>query len=361
MCGTYNLAIPWAVTLAMAAPSLGQSDDTVHSVRTNQRSGTATGEREEPLSQDDSLESTAEAVLRALQKQQPPSDILYPRGSEPVEPRSASLKLLPEGASLVDQVGYVQSTASGWAFVPKDEKENRPIALLPNAVLEMMVRTDAGSPHPVPFIISGEVTNYRGENHLIPRVALRANPPTPREEPHTPSHSGLEGAQGPGQLGLPSAQHVLERLRAERPRQEIVGVHEANASAGRSTDSVRGNSARPRNRNGLRSMTEASPGSDIDLQTSLRPDGTIFAGRTGRVELRGGRWFFIPESDHPEHPEPPMELLPCANTDFMAEMQARQPHGLVFVVTGEITLFDRRNFLLPRVAIRQMASDNLQR
>jgi hypothetical protein len=67
------------------------------------------------------------------------------------------------------------------------------------------------------------------------------------------------------------------------------------------------------------------------------------------------------ESDHPEYPEPPMKLLPNQSVELMLRASARGGGGLVFVVSGEVTLFEGENYLLPRVAMRRIDTGNTRK
>jgi hypothetical protein len=70
---------------------------------------------------------------------------------------------------------------------------------------------------------------------------------------------------------------------------------------------------------------------------------------------------FVFESDHPDYPEPPMQLLPNKNVELMVASSNRGTTGLVFVVSGEVTVFDSKNHLLPRLARRTAYTANLRR
>jgi hypothetical protein len=67
------------------------------------------------------------------------------------------------------------------------------------------------------------------------------------------------------------------------------------------------------------------------------------------------------ESDHPEHPEPPMRLLPNHGVGFMVRSLERGGPGLVFVVSGEITAFEGDNYLLPRSVTQRIEMGNLRK
>ncbi|MFQ5412739.1 MAG: hypothetical protein ACE5EC_10600 [Phycisphaerae bacterium] len=79
-------------------------------------------------------------------------------------------KLLPDGARIVDRPGRL--TREGNVFTFSFESRGRgapelPIRLLPNRLLEDMEIFSDGGQRPIVFIISGEITEYRGVNYLL--------------------------------------------------------------------------------------------------------------------------------------------------------------------------------------------------
>ena len=81
----------------------------------------------------------------------------------------------------------------------------------------------------------------------------------------------------------------------------------------------------------------------------------------GRLLREGSWWTFVSESDTPDSPNPPLRLLPnqqLARIVMESEASAENP---VFVLSGEITLFESRNFLLIRKALRSRTTQNLEK
>ncbi len=131
-------------------------------------------------------EATADAVIRALlatRTKRPllPKAATTAPSSQPasVAPKSIIRPLpMPPGAMLVDRVGrLVREQGGGWlALHFESEKKvlyEAPIRILPNRLLEEMEEaqtkaTAAG----VKFIVSGEVTEYRGRRYLLIRKML---------------------------------------------------------------------------------------------------------------------------------------------------------------------------------------------
>ncbi len=83
---------------------------------------------------------------------------------------------LPDGAMLADRMGRITQEGHWWVFHFESDNPafpEPPMKLLPNQALERMVRESRGGMEPVVFIVTGEVTDFKGENYLLPRKVLR--------------------------------------------------------------------------------------------------------------------------------------------------------------------------------------------
>jgi hypothetical protein len=132
-------------------------------------------------------EFSAEDVLKAFQKERPQAEPLLPRGPEdesvvrtaPSEGGGRSGRArMPDGYFLVDRTGRVAQDGPWWTFNfvadnnPAASPEP-PIRLLPNQMLERMIRESQGGTVSVEFIVSGEVTDFMGDNYLLLRKLMR--------------------------------------------------------------------------------------------------------------------------------------------------------------------------------------------
>ncbi len=94
---------------------------------------------------------------------------------KPVGKKGKGRKLLPEGSLIVNRRGRLIRTSGQWLFAFESDgrtMSDPPIVLLPNSWLEKMEADVAASPDPIIFRIGGEVTTYRGKNHLLLRKVL---------------------------------------------------------------------------------------------------------------------------------------------------------------------------------------------
>lgn len=271
-----------------------------------------------------SSRASAEEVLRELRRRRPANEIIPSVRHGENDPKSAAAKLLPEGWTVVDELGQITRGEKGWTFKPQRE-EFPDLPLLQNATLELVVRTVTASPRALTFKVSGHHTVFEGENHLFLRAARRPtdgdveqapSPPDPAREPLT-------------------AEEVLEKMKRAAPEDELV-----NFEADRRTSRILAESATGR---------------------VLIPDGTPLTRRPGRIVPDHTGWVFTPESDHPDHPEASLTLLPCAHTERMIDIYQRDDAGLVFIVSGEITQYRGDNYLLPSMAVQRVGYTNFRK
>jgi hypothetical protein len=128
-------------------------------------------------------ESSADAVIKALLESRGGETVILPKSvsSQPTsEPGAASRPAappppMPPGAMIYQRVGRLVKDGNGewWSFHFESEKSGLvepPMRVLPNRLLEAMetnLERSAGSS--VRFIISGEVTEYKGQQYLLIR------------------------------------------------------------------------------------------------------------------------------------------------------------------------------------------------
>lgn len=285
---------------------------------------------------------TAEELLRTLQRQRPQNEVVVPNSTliKPAGDLGKKL-LLPEGHPFVDRVGVVTRLGESWAFQAQDDPPIL-LKLLPNSVLEMVVRTGEGAGEPVVFKVAGEMTVFDDENFLFLRSALRAsgelvnsarNEAPPAASPEKPKPEPTPAA------APSSAEDVLARMQTLEPAAAIVPAPRDSQGAA--------DSATPERRRGM----VAGRG--------LLMDGTFLANRPGRVVKQGGWWTLIPESSRGGAGDVPLRILPSMGLETMSRATTQASYGLVYNVSGEVTMFEGENFLLPRSVVRRADFGNL--
>ncbi len=82
---------------------------------------------------------------------------------------------------------------------------------------------------------------------------------------------------------------------------------------------------------------------------SLMAEGTSVVQRSGTLVEVGSWWTF--QADEPEA-APPLKLLPDATLEMMVRMVRNATTPIRFIVSGELTVFQNENYLMPRIATR---------
>ncbi len=293
---------------------------------------------------------TAEELLKALQRRRSVAETILPAGATGDRGTPEHAALWPEGSVVVDRSGRLAKQGLWWTFVFDPADGEPPTKLLPGAGLEVMVRTATGARSPVNFIVSGEMTVFGGENYLLVRLAKRS----------------VDTGQAAARLDEIDGKDETS-VKEKSPQQKPAGETAAGdiVSADTSVDDVLAAMSRQQPSEEVIPLVVSPSENRLDRgATAVRtliPDGSPLVHRPGRIIRDGPWWTFVFESDHPDHPEPPMKLLPNSSVELMLQLLKHEKGGLVFLVSGEVTVFEGENFLLPMVAMRRVDSDNLRR
>lgn len=118
-------------------------------------------------------------IIEDLLREQELPRLITPSDSTPSASRTGSLDgratkaLIPEGRQLVGRSGtlVVGDDRAEFRFTSREEGLPAAIELLPNSLLELMEQEAARGA--AEFVISGDITAYRGVNFLIVRSASR--------------------------------------------------------------------------------------------------------------------------------------------------------------------------------------------
>lgn len=92
----------------------------------------------------------------------------------------------------------------------------------------------------------------------------------------------------------------------------------------------------------------------------LLPEGTFVVDRPGRLVLEGEWWSFVFESADGTSNERPLLLLPNQQVELMEQTSASGTRSVVFIVSGEVTSYHGRNYLLVRKVLLRRDLGNLR-
>ncbi|MFQ5463068.1 MAG: hypothetical protein ACE5E5_10645 [Phycisphaerae bacterium] len=342
---TVVLLVSLLGTTLPAPPAYGQSGAPPN---TNRKKASATAEEAPPPADDTREHLTAADVLRALRRQRPENKIIAPAGRGPNWNSAPQDTLFPEGFALVNQSGTLTKEGDWWVFHFAKGSGISPMKLLPSANAEPMIRSVAQSPEPFVFKVSGETTVFEGENFLLLHLALR-DTAAPLKERRPDQQASNAGRPDVSETKTPEARldqpappasdgnvdDIMATLEAQKPSGDPI-TFTATSSALQPVDA-----------------DQSRPG--------LLPEGTAIIDRPARLVQRGNWWTLVFESDSADGPEPPIKLLPNSNLQTMTTAAKEEPNGLVFVVSGQVTIFDGENYLLARAVRRRVSGGNLRK
>lgn len=260
--------------------------------------------------------------------QSPPS-VLAQDATPTLRPHdSARAPLLREGTFLnrVSGTAHFASELGVWQFrtAPRGTGGfSRELTLLPSRVLEDLLALDEAR-----FELTGRVLVYHGMNFLLPTMAsplrdVAESEPEPAPEPEQPSQAPKNSLDDESNL----AQSIETRL-----AQRLTTI----------PSSV---------------VTERAP------QTTTIREGTRLQNRRGVFtrDQQTGVWRFLFAAESPAQLDPAMELLPCEALSEIESLAMRSRLPETVVLSGKVTSFRGRNYLLLTAWRAAERSQNIRR
>lgn len=227
---------------------------------------------------------------------------------------------LPEGTFLSAVPGKVLKAGTGdLIFVPGDEGPGKGIAAMalePSQRAEQLESAGAGGEGGVTATLTGQVFNYRGRQYLLVTAyagAAAAPKPEPAPKP------GAEETSGDPRVD--AIVRDLEEARSE-----------------------------PRALSAIKPLPAAAAGAEAPIPAA---EGTLVVNRRGRLVRESGsqgRIAFAIDNDADAPAMPAMVVLPCTVLERMELLAAAKGDELVFRVSGRVTTYAGRNYLLPTLA-----------
>lgn len=257
--------------------------------------------------------------------------------------RPATGSLIREGAFLIDRRGIIVPVAGRrWAFVfDPDETGNAdaPMFLQPCLRLSEMIRLAESRERTVTFLVTGEVFVYRGLNYLLPRRFTTVA----YDDERTDAREALRDAtrRAGEALAPPETGDDPDRPAATPPTVDelLREVERATREAEAARNEV-GQTTQRRTR---------------DEDSGILAESTLILSRTGRLVVGPtGMWEFVTDNGANADPsatrisiDAPLTVLPSLNLQRMEQRAARYGDRARFIVSGTVTIFENRNYLLP--------------
>ncbi len=283
-----------------------------------------------------------------------------PRRGDPVEIRSTtasaplSPQLFPEGAFLSERTGSIFKTAAGNLVFVADADPNGPLAAVSGPIaflpcdalgkLEALagigigsssapsstVSTDSKTQPPLELVkkmtVSGQLFRFHNQHYLLLSIVPGEVAKT-TEAPASTDKPADQAAPTPGK----TAQDLISELESRRTTPRAL---ETAAIAVAPKDAV-----------------ETKENAGERAQSAKRKEGDLIASRQGRI-VRHDAWLvFTPDSgtgaEGKLESDPPVVLLACKQLERLEWLAKQQGDAARYRVSGKITTYRGRNYLLP--------------
>ena len=255
--------------------------------------------------------------------------------------------LVREGAFLTDRRGYVhllgEDASDGMVFVFDEDAAGRaepPMLLMPNLRLMELRSIVESRAEALTFEVNGEVFVYRGRNYLLLDFFRIVRP-------GSGSPQAIEEVdQGDGSR---TAEAAETRLFEEEEGDRGPSVEELIGEIERAT-ADRGEVFRP--------LVGAEAGERLAVR-----EGAVIVRRLGHLRLGdGGAWEFRSENDANDggdsFSDAPLTALPCLTLERMQQLAERRGGEVTVRLSGVVTVFDGRSYVLPTSFLFGEAGDS---
>ena len=252
-------------------------------------------------------------------------------------------RLVRQGTFLLSRRGTVSKLADGEVLFTFDPDEHgaaeRPMPLLPNMNLQNLERIADRADPTARFSVSGQVMAFKGRNYLLmdrPAEIVRAGAPTakPTEAKPADPKPADDGAADPAGM-INKLEGAARERDAARP---VLAVPEPG---------------------GPPASTHATGPSVPTLPPEkLLREGSMITSRRGRmIRQPDGDWALTFDADAAGKSEPALLLLPCLNLQAMERVAERGGEAATMSVSGIVTTYKSRNYLLPTMYMVNRPSD----
>lgn len=286
-----------------------------------------------------------------------------------------------EGKFIVRRAGVLVPAPTGewvFSFLPTASgPRERPVVLMPNAVLERLERALRISPDSMgdaneqdasskPVVsLTGQVFLYAGREYLL-ASAFSIAAPTPAPADEAPStletpEADADAADGTG-AETPASDSDAP---TQRPESEQINAAVSDSAV---EDLIKDLEARrgPTVRRSISASTPAplapEPASSATASSAVSPDaatseagaaapdgdGRLLTGMRGRVvRLAGGELAFAADNDQNSRSRGPLVLLPCRTLTRLEELAQARGDDQAIELSGRVTSYQGRQFVLP--------------
>ena len=243
------------------------------------------------------------------------TQLLFPEGFR-VGGREATLARHPEQPRW-----FLQFTTTG--ATPATDPLAVPLEVLPGKWLTNMIRfAEQQQDQTARFRVWGEITTYHNRNYIMPTFAAALS---------------LFGDDSGDQASPAEPSEDDKSLETDELRKAIMALPRTRPL--QSTDSL--------------SPAPPPPSTGTGSDEAIWKDGYMIINRVGRISYypEAQQWLFSFEADAASLAEPPVELLPSQLLAMLEQLQAKSSRPLRFRISGQVTKYQSRNYVLLRKAL----------
>ena len=297
--------------------------------------------------QDTEVRPAADTRSTPSQVQDPPG---IPASSQPVRrPMNPDRPpLLREGTLISRAVGSIEfrKALGSWVFVNEVSEDQatqgfrRSFYLLPSRSLQEFTAFAASESSTTRFELYGTVTVYDGVNFILPSLITPLDGAQKAEK----TEQGGESTKDPAD-----------------PELETAPTNTLDSGASSIADRLE---VRLQDRIGFMPMSLDVPETEASgSNPGLIPDGTRLQNRSGTIvrDQRTGAWRFLFETQGSGRRDPSIELLPCLLLQDIENRSMSNDLPTRIHVSGVVSTFRKRNYLLLSLWRPGLSSGNLVR
>lgn len=265
--------------------------------------------------------------------QDPPGSVPQAPVLRPDDPTRPPL--LPEGIFIVRAHGTLDfdEPTQSWIFKAEVNTEkahqefSRTFGLLPSMALDDMINHVAQNGAQVRFEVTARVLMYQGRNFLLPSLA------TPLGAPINSATEKQESEPTVDEDGVPEQDSSAP----------VNSLNQSDDAAARLEERLRARI------NALPRSSDASSVTGSEATAKLLNEGMRLQNRRGAIvrDQRSGTYRFVFDAQGPDALDPTMEFLPCMLLADLEERAAGSELPPAIYISGEVTAFRGRNYLLP--------------
>ncbi|MBN1766541.1 MAG: hypothetical protein JW860_14900 [Sedimentisphaerales bacterium] len=295
-----------------------------------------------------------------------PEDNRWFLAFEPIEPTDKTKEQAPKTPHITTSAFMTESPDEPpKPQLPEDESYSWLIEILPGKWLTVMTKITANKENlKLTFRIWGEITTYRKRNFILPTMVAteslfgkKAGQLTKTSKASdalalvlgTDSSQANEQPETP-QVNLEELARDLRRKLLTIPRTHLINLPEEQED--QTTTNTQSSN-----------QTSATRSTGLDGPSKITwKDGQMVIDREGRLmySSQEDRFMFIFEADSPSLQEPPVLLHPNQLLQKMEEMAGVQILRRVkFRITGQITTYQSKNYMLLNKVLLNYNSNNL--